>query len=101
MELGKQKGEKILIGFAAETESMVENAEEKRRKKNLDFIVVNDVSREDIGFQAENNEVKVIGENGQITDLPLLSKEVLAHQILDRIPALRSCRMPKEVRGKG
>ena len=88
-ELGEGKGDRILIGFAAETEALVQNAEEKLRKKNLDLIVVNDVSRKDIGFQTDQNQVKILGRGGECTELPLMSKEDLAHKVLDRIASLR------------
>ncbi|MBN1627265.1 MAG: bifunctional phosphopantothenoylcysteine decarboxylase/phosphopantothenate--cysteine ligase CoaBC [Deltaproteobacteria bacterium] len=79
----------ILVGFAAETESLTANAEEKLRKKNLDMIVANDVSREDSGFDAENNKVQIIYRDGKVEDLPLMPKESLADQLLDRIMVLR------------
>ncbi len=88
-ELGKEKGERLLIGFAAETESLIKNAEDKLLKKNLDLIVANDVSREDIGFQSDRNQVKFIEGPGRVTELPVLTKEILAHKILDQIPFLR------------
>lgn len=101
-ELGRRKGKQILVGFAAETESLIENAEEKRKKKNLDLIVVNDVSRSDIGFQSDRNEVKCIRRDGQVEELPLMSKEELAHRILDRIVDLRGSGVPdKDRRGGG
>jgi phosphopantothenoylcysteine decarboxylase/phosphopantothenate--cysteine ligase len=89
LELGKKKGERILIGFAAETRSLVENAREKLQKKNLDLIVANDVSRKEVGFQSDSNQVKLIGVDGKASELPLLSKSVLAHRVLDEIPVLR------------
>lgn len=89
-EIGCTKGDRILIGFAAETEELVQNAEEKLHKKNLDLIVVNDVSRGDIGFQSDWNEVKILGRGGDCTEIPRMSKEDLAHKILDQIVALRA-----------
>jgi phosphopantothenoylcysteine decarboxylase / phosphopantothenate---cysteine ligase len=97
-ELGTRKGERILIGFAAETESLVQHAEEKLKKKNLDLIVVNDVSRTDIGFQSEQNQVKILAQDGECTELPLMTKEELAHRILDRFLLLRQ--QGKASRGK-
>ena len=90
LELGKKKEDRILIGFAAETQSLVKNARAKLEKKNLDLIVVNDVSRKEIGFQSDSNEVKMIGNDGNISALPLLPKRVLAHRVLDQIGTLRS-----------
>lgn len=95
-ELGKRKENQILIGFAAETESLIENAQAKRVKKNLDLIIVNDVSRSDIGFQSDQNEVKCIRRDGRVQELPLMTKEDLAHKILDQIPALRSSNVQSE-----
>lgn len=89
LELGEKKGPRILIGFAAETESITRHAKEKLNKKNLDLIVANDVSRRDIGFQSEKNQAKFITKNGKIEELPLMEKQILAHKILDRIPVLR------------
>jgi len=88
-ELGKRKGKDskrpILVGFAAETESLLANAREKLKNKNLDLIVANDVSRSDAGFQVDTNQVKLIFKEGQIKELPLMSKEEVAHRILDHV----------------
>lgn len=97
-ELGRRKGRQILIGFAAETESLIDHAEAKRKKKNLDLVVVNDVSRSDIGFQSDRNEVKCICRDGRVEDLPLMTKEELAHRILDRIQDLRGSKGPDKER---
>jgi len=90
LELGQRKGHRVLIGFAAETQSLVENARAKLEKKNLDLIVANDVSRKEIGFQSDSNQIKMIGKDGSISALPLLPKRVLAHRVLDQIGILRS-----------
>ncbi len=89
LELGQRKENRVLIGFAAETQSLVENARAKLEKKNLDLIVANDVSRKEIGFQSDSNQVKMIGKDGSISALPLLPKRVLAHRVLDQIGILR------------
>jgi phosphopantothenoylcysteine decarboxylase/phosphopantothenate--cysteine ligase len=89
LELGKKKGKRILIGFAAETQSLVKNAREKLEKKNLDLIVANDVSRKEVGFQSDSNQVKLIGADGEVSESPLLPKKVLAHRVLDEIRILR------------
>ncbi len=88
-ELGKRKEQRILIGFAAETRSLVKNASEKLAKKNLDLIVANDVSRKEIGFQSDSNQVKLIGKDGNVSALPFLPKRILAHRVLDQIGMLR------------
>jgi phosphopantothenoylcysteine decarboxylase / phosphopantothenate---cysteine ligase len=76
--LGREKGTRILIGFAAETEDLIRNAMEKLRRKNLDAIVANDVSRTDIGFESDDNEVRIIFSDGEVRELPLASKEGIA-----------------------
>jgi len=83
--LGKIKGEKILVGFAAETRDLMENAERKLREKNLDLIVINDVSRTDAGFGADTNEIKIIDVKGEVDSPPLMMKEGVAEYILDRV----------------
>ncbi len=89
-ELGKDKGDITLVGFAAETIDHVANAMDKIRKKNLDLIVVNDVSREDRGFAADSNEVRMIDREGNQEAVPLMSKEDVADRILDKIKGLRA-----------
>lgn len=76
--LGGEKGKRILVGFAAETDDIERNAVAKIRKKNLDAIVANDVSRTDIGFESDDNEVRVIFADGETRELPLASKEGIA-----------------------
>jgi phosphopantothenoylcysteine decarboxylase/phosphopantothenate--cysteine ligase len=82
-ELGRIKEQRILIGFAAETQNIFDHAAEKLRKKNLDIIVANDVSRPDIGFGSDNNEVTIIEAVGSAKHVPMLSKDEIAHIILD------------------
>jgi phosphopantothenoylcysteine decarboxylase/phosphopantothenate--cysteine ligase len=90
-ELGALKKESnyILVGFAAETEKLTGNAKDKLQRKNLDLIVANDVTRKDSGFEADSNQVQIISRDGHVEDLPLMSKDALADQILDRIVMLR------------
>ncbi len=78
----------LLVGFAAETESLLNHATEKLTAKNLDMIVANDVSRKDAGFEANNNIVKMIFRDGTVEDTPLMSKDETAHQVLDRVKRL-------------
>lgn len=94
--LGAAKGDRILVGFAAETEKLAEYAKDKLRSKNLDLIVANDVSRADAGFGSEKNEALLIDATGGETALPLLSKRELAERILDRVVELRRSRRPKQ-----
>ncbi|MCH2321438.1 MAG: bifunctional phosphopantothenoylcysteine decarboxylase/phosphopantothenate--cysteine ligase CoaBC [SAR202 cluster bacterium] len=74
----------IKVGFAAETESVLQNAEAKIKSKNLDIVVANDVSSEQIGFGSDNNEVTIIDRLGRVEETGLLSKYDIAWQILDR-----------------
>ena len=89
-ELGDKRGNSrcILVGFSAETEDLLANATEKLRQKNLDMIVANDVSREDAGFESDTNLVKVIYRDGEIEEFPLMAKEEVADQLLERIKEL-------------
>ncbi|NLM43293.1 MAG: bifunctional phosphopantothenoylcysteine decarboxylase/phosphopantothenate--cysteine ligase CoaBC [Clostridiales bacterium] len=84
-ELGKIKGDKILVGFAMETQDLIENAKEKVIKKNLDFIVANDLYTEGAGFGTDTNVVKIIDRKGNVDSLPKMTKLDLADLILDRI----------------
>jgi phosphopantothenoylcysteine decarboxylase/phosphopantothenate--cysteine ligase len=90
-ELNGRAGDRIMIGFAAETENVIGNAERKRRSKGLDLIVANDVARVDAGFEVESNAVVLIDASGRI-EVPLASKDDVADRILDRAIALRRAR---------
>lgn len=76
--LGKKKGNRVLVGFAAETGDLARNAREKMRRKNLDAIVANDVSRTDIGFESDDNEVRIFFPDGEVLELPLTTKDGIA-----------------------
>ena len=83
----------LVIGFAAETENLLENAREKLRTKNLDVIVANDVSRSDAGFDTELNAVTILMRgDAKPSELPLMSKRDVAHRILDTVSNLRNNR---------
>ena len=77
----------VRVGFAAETDNLLQNAQAKVAQKNLDLIVANDVTAEGSGFGADTNKVLLIRPDNQVDDLPLMSKQDLAHQILDRVAA--------------
>ena len=79
----------VLVGFAAETEDLIVNAEKKLKAKNLDMIVANDVSRKDAGFDTDTNLVKFIYRDGHVDDAPLLTKDKVADLVLDRAKAIR------------
>lgn len=81
--LGKKKGDKILIGFAAETNDLTTNALKKIEKKNLDFIVANDVSEKGSGFQADTNKITIFSASGAVKKFPLLTKLEVADKIID------------------
>jgi phosphopantothenoylcysteine decarboxylase / phosphopantothenate---cysteine ligase len=91
-EIGKQKGRRILVGFAAETEDLVRNAQAKLERKHLDLVVANDVSRPGSGFDADQNLVKIVDTRGTVDELPLLSKREVADRILDRVAQLLRAR---------
>jgi len=88
-ELGKIKGNKILVGFAMETQNLIENAKEKVLKKNLDFIVANDLFTEGAGFASDTNVVKIIDREGNVESLPKMPKSQLADLILDKILTIK------------
>jgi phosphopantothenoylcysteine decarboxylase/phosphopantothenate--cysteine ligase len=85
MEAAYRKGNKIVVGFAAESQNMIENAIEKLKKKNLDFIVANDITRNDIGFGSDQNEVTIIDKYGQQEKIPIAYKGRIAECIIRRI----------------
>ena len=87
-EIGKVKNDKILVGFAAETNDLIENAKGKIKKKNLDFIVANDLTKEGAGFGVDTNIVKIIDKDGKITEYPKMKKEEVADVILDKVKSL-------------
>jgi phosphopantothenoylcysteine decarboxylase/phosphopantothenate--cysteine ligase len=80
----------ILVGFAAETENVTANANAKLAAKNLDLIVANDVSAEGAGFNGETNIVRFIWPAGRSEELPLMTKDRVAGELLDRVLMLRS-----------
>ena len=83
-EIGKKKKERILIGFAMESEDLIKNAKAKMLAKNMDLIVANDVKQKDAGFQSDTNIVKILDRDGGIEELPLMDKIDVADRILDR-----------------
>jgi phosphopantothenoylcysteine decarboxylase/phosphopantothenate--cysteine ligase len=87
-ELGKKKENRILVGFAAETEDLVAHAKKKLQEKNLDLIVVNDVTQPGAGFGSDTNQVKILYPSGQVKDLPLATKEEISRVILDHVVGL-------------
>lgn len=84
-ELGKKKGDKILVGFAAETENMAANALKKLKEKRLDLIVANDISAKEAGFGSDKNKARLINSKGTARELSLMPKIDMAEKILDEI----------------
>ena len=83
--LGKKKTGKILVGFAAETENLVGNAQKKLNEKKLDLIVANDISKEGIGFESDHNQVSLFSADGKTIQTKKRSKVEISQIILDRI----------------
>ncbi len=75
----------VVVGFAAETEDLLENARKKLDQKKLDLIVANDVSAPDSGFKVDTNRVTILDPHGEPTTLPLLSKDEVAANIIQRV----------------
>jgi len=88
-EVGKRKNRPFIIGFAAETGGKIERAREKLKGKNMDMIVLNDVSVPGSGFDSDTNKVVIIDREEE-TELPFMSKDSVADAILDRYNKLRS-----------
>ena len=84
-ELGKLKTKQVLVGFAAETDDLIANAQKKLAKKNLDFIVANDLKQEGAGFAGDTNIVKLLFADGNIVELPIMTKNQLSKEIYDKI----------------
>jgi phosphopantothenoylcysteine decarboxylase / phosphopantothenate---cysteine ligase len=87
-ELGQHKNGKVLVGFAAETENHVQHGLEKLKGKNLDLIVVNPASGPDSAFDSDMNHATLIDASGQIEEIPLVTKRVMADKILDHVVQL-------------
>jgi phosphopantothenoylcysteine decarboxylase/phosphopantothenate--cysteine ligase len=88
-ECGRRKGDRILIGFAAETQNMVEEARRKMNTKNCDMVVGNLVSQEGIGFESDSNEVTLVLRSGEIEKIQKAPKREIADRIFDQITRLR------------
>ena len=88
VEVARRKSSQVVVGFAAETENVLENARKKLASKALDAIVVNDVSREGIGFDSDRNAVTIISQS-EVVEVPETSKWEVAHRVLDQVVKLR------------
>ncbi|MGA2353067.1 MAG: bifunctional phosphopantothenoylcysteine decarboxylase/phosphopantothenate--cysteine ligase CoaBC [Terriglobales bacterium] len=87
-EVARRKTTHIVVGFAAETENILENARKKLASKSLDAIVVNDVSREGVGFDSDRNAVTIISSS-EVVEVPETSKWEVAHRVLDQVVKMR------------
>ncbi len=83
--LGEIKTHQVLVGFAAESDNVLENAERKLKNKNLDFIVANDITSSDTGFGSEDNKVVILSKNNEKLELEKMSKKEVASNIFDMI----------------
>jgi phosphopantothenoylcysteine decarboxylase / phosphopantothenate---cysteine ligase len=88
-ELGRKKGDRLLIGFAAETENLIESARQKLASKNCDMIVANLVNQEATGFEADENEVVLVLSTGETIPLSRAPKRQIADRIFDQVLKLR------------
>jgi len=82
-EVGRRKGKRLLVGFAAETGNLRQRAVDKLRRKHLDLVVANDVSRDGVGFESERNAVLIVDREGREVALEEAPKTLLAERILD------------------
>ena len=100
LDLSKNKGDTMLVGFSMETENLIENAKRKLRKKDLDMICANSVKQEGAGFSVDTNVLTLITDD-EMTELPMMSKKACADRILDRIsgfgpPGRSQCHLDNE-----
>ena len=89
-EVCAQKGDRFVVGFAAESEDVIESALRKIKEKGCDLLVANDISRTDAGFNVDTNSVHLLTPEGEIEEIPLSSKREIAGQVLDRVQKLRN-----------
>ena len=83
-----KRGRQILVGFAAETDALLANAQAKLKRKQLDLIVANEVNTDASGFGKDTSKAALIGRDGNVEELPLLTKEEVAERIFDRVASL-------------
>jgi phosphopantothenoylcysteine decarboxylase/phosphopantothenate--cysteine ligase len=92
-QLGSAKSvDQILVGFAAETDNLVDNARGKLERKNLDLIVANDVSAPGVGFAHDTNAVTILTATGEMKSVPLANKRTIATAVLDSVVKVQSAR---------
>lgn len=88
LELGKRKKDQILVGFCMETQNLEEYAAEKLKHKNLDLIVANQLNQPGAGFAVDTNAVTILTRDGKAEKLPVMSKEMVADVLLDKVVSL-------------
>ncbi len=88
-EISKDRGDRVVVGFAAESHDVIESARRKLARKGCDLLVANDISRADIGFDSDSNAVVFVWPGGEIQELPVLTKAEVAAQLLDHVEKLR------------
>ncbi len=88
-ECGRKKGDRLLVGFAAETQNLVEEARRKLESKNCDMVVANLVSKPGVGFESDDNEVVLVMRTGDVVPVPRAAKGAIAHRIFDEMIRLR------------
>ena len=84
-EISEIKKSQIVVGFCAESENLIENAKEKIAKKGCDYLIANDISRKDIGFSSDYNEVTILDKNGNMTKIERADKATVARKIFEAI----------------
>lgn len=94
-ELGQHKGQRLLVGFAAETGQAVEKALEKMKRKQVDLMVANDVSQPEVGFASDENEVVLLWPDGRSRKIPRTSKRKISQEILAEVEVLLNERKSK------
>jgi phosphopantothenoylcysteine decarboxylase/phosphopantothenate--cysteine ligase len=93
VDIGERKAPtQVLVGFAAETDNVLDNARGKLARKNLDLIVANDVGADGVGFEHDTNAVTILSASGDTTAIALTDKRAVAKAVLDAVVAIRSDR---------
>lgn len=91
-EIGTKKENRVLVGFAMESEDLVENARAKLFGKNMDLIVANDLHQAGAGFQCDTNIIKILDPQGGVEEIPMMDKMDIANRILDRVKILTNAK---------
>ena len=88
-EVGQRKGDRLLIGFAAETQNLLEEARRKMISKHCDMVVANLVNQDGLGFESDQNEVDIVTSTGEVVHAGPADKKIIAESILNRVAMLR------------